>query len=66
MKKTKVKLYDGCNIPIQNRTKKSLAIALNGAGRRLRGRDDGGNVNNVQYKFNWNCHYESPRIMNMS
>jgi hypothetical protein len=27
--------------------------------RELRGRDDGGNVNNVQYKSNENCHYES-------
>jgi hypothetical protein len=26
----------------------------------LRGRDDEDNVNNVQYKSNWNCHYESP------
>jgi hypothetical protein len=24
------------------------------------GRDDGGNVNNVQYEFNQNCHYEPP------
>jgi hypothetical protein len=45
---------------IWNRTKKSLAIALSGTGRVLRGRDDGGNVNNVQYKSNWNCHYEFP------
>jgi hypothetical protein len=29
-------------------------------GRGLKGRDDGGNVNNVQYKSNWNCHYRSP------
>jgi hypothetical protein len=28
-------------------------------GRRLRGRDDEGNVNNIQYKSNWNCHYVS-------
>jgi hypothetical protein len=27
-------------------------------GRGLRGRDDGGNVNNVQYKSNGNCQYE--------
>jgi hypothetical protein len=26
----------------------------------LRGRDDGGNVNNVQYKSDWNYHFESP------
>jgi hypothetical protein len=31
-----------------NRTKKPLAIALSGVGRGLRGREDGGNVNNVQ------------------
>jgi hypothetical protein len=29
-------------------------------GRRLRRRNDGDNVNNVQCKPNWNCHYESP------
>jgi hypothetical protein len=46
--------------------KKPLAIALWGVGRGLRGRDDGGNVNNVQYKPNQNCHYESPHIMNIS
>jgi hypothetical protein len=43
-----------------NRTKKPLAIALSGVGRELKGRDDGGNVTNVQYKSNRNCHYESP------
>jgi hypothetical protein len=37
----------------------NLAIALSGVGKRLRGRDDGGNVTNVQCKINWNCHYES-------
>jgi hypothetical protein len=29
-------------------------------GNGLRGREDEGNVNNVQYKSNWNCHFESP------
>jgi hypothetical protein len=29
-------------------------------GRNLRGRDGGGNVTNVQYKSNQNCHYEFP------
>jgi hypothetical protein len=24
------------------------------------GIDDEGNVNNAQYKSNWNCHYKSP------
>jgi hypothetical protein len=46
---------------------KPLAIALSGVVRGLRERDDGGNVNNVQYKSNLNCHYKSPPlIMNMS
>jgi hypothetical protein len=29
-------------------------------GRGLRGRENGGNVNNVQSKSNWNCHYTTP------
>jgi hypothetical protein len=40
-------MVDGLHIPICSRTKKSLSIALSGVGMRLRGRDDGGNVNNV-------------------
>jgi hypothetical protein len=32
-------------------------IALQERG--LRGRDNGGNVTNIQRKSNWNCHYES-------
>jgi hypothetical protein len=52
-------MVDGFHIPIWNRTKKPLAVALGGAGR-LRRRDDRGNVKNVQYKSNQNCHYESP------
>jgi hypothetical protein len=57
----KVMIYvDGLHIPVCNRTKKPLAIALSGVGRGLTGRDNGGNVNNIQYKSNWNCHYESP------
>jgi hypothetical protein len=36
------------------------AIASTGAGGGMRGRDDGGNVNNVQYKANQNSHYEFP------
>jgi hypothetical protein len=39
-------------------------IALIGAGRGLKGRDDGGNVTNVRCKSNQNYHYESPHIMN--
>jgi hypothetical protein len=45
-----------------NKTKKLLAIALSGVGRGLRGREDWGDVTNVQYKPNWNCHYESPLV----
>jgi hypothetical protein len=41
-------------------TKKPLAIASSGVGRWPKGRDDGGNVNNVQYKSNQNGHYETP------
>jgi hypothetical protein len=37
-----------------------VAIALSGVGKELRGRDEGGNVTNVQCKSNRNCHYESP------
>jgi hypothetical protein len=40
-------MVDGLHIPIWNRTKKPLAIALSGMGRGLKGRDNGGNVNNV-------------------
>jgi hypothetical protein len=43
-------------------TKKPLTIALSGVGRGLRGRDDGGNVNNIQCKSNQNCHYEYPLV----
>jgi hypothetical protein len=53
-------MVDGLHILIWNRTKKPLAIALSGAGRGLRGRDDGSDLTNVQYKPSQNCHYESP------
>jgi hypothetical protein len=61
-------MVDRLHIPIRNTTNKPLAIALSGAGRGLIGRDDGGDVTNIQYKPNQNCHYESPPpcIMNMS
>jgi hypothetical protein len=52
-------MVDGLPIPTY-RTKKPLAIALSGVGRGLGRSDDGGNVNNFQYKSNRNCHYESP------
>jgi hypothetical protein len=48
------------HIPIGNRTKNPLGIALSGMERQLRGRDDGRNIKNVQYKSNHNFHYESP------
>jgi hypothetical protein len=41
-------------------TKKPLAIALSGMGKEQKRRDNRGNVNNVQYKCNWNCHYKTP------
>jgi hypothetical protein len=53
-------MVDGLHIPIWNRTKKPVAIAVNWMGRVLKRGDDGNNVNNVQYKSNWNCHCESP------
>jgi hypothetical protein len=47
--------------------KKPLAVALSAAGKELRGRNNGGDVTNVQYKPNQNCHYEShPCIMFIS
>jgi hypothetical protein len=52
-------MVDGLHKPIWNRAKKPLVIALI-SGRGLMGRDDGGNVTNIQYKPSWNCHYESP------
>jgi hypothetical protein len=52
-------MVDGLHIPVWNRAKKPLAIALSGMVRGLRGRDDEGNVINVPYKSNQKCHYES-------
>jgi hypothetical protein len=40
-------MVDELQIPTGSRTKRPHAIALSVAGRRLRGRNDGGNVNNV-------------------
>jgi hypothetical protein len=53
-------MVDGLHILTQNRTKKPLAIVLSGVGRGRRGRDGGGDLTNVQYKFIWNCHNGSP------
>jgi hypothetical protein len=55
-------MVNGLHIPIWNGTEKPLAIVLRG----LRGRDDVGNINNVQHESNQKCHYESPHIMNLS
>jgi hypothetical protein len=59
-------MVDGFYIPIWNRTGRPLTIALSGW-EGLRGRDDGGYVNNVQCKSNWNCPLPIPPcIMNIS
>jgi hypothetical protein len=58
-------MVDVLHIPIWNRTKKPLAIALSGAWREFRGRDIGGIVNNVHCKSYWNCYYEPTSIMNI-
>jgi hypothetical protein len=53
-------MVDRLHILIVTELKKPLAIASIVAGGGMRGRDDGGNTNNVQYKANQNSHYESP------
>jgi hypothetical protein len=58
-------MVDGLHILVWNGTKRPLAIALSGVGRRWRGRDDGDNVTNVQYNPNWNCHYDSPLVLSI-
>jgi hypothetical protein len=50
-------MVDGLHITTRNRTKKPLIIALCGVGRGLRRRDNGGNVNIIQYKSDLNCHF---------
>jgi hypothetical protein len=55
-------MVDGLHIPIWNRTEKPLTIVSNRVGRGLMGRNNGSNVNNVQCKTDWNCHYESPSL----
>jgi hypothetical protein len=49
-------MIDGLHIPIWNRKKNPLALALRGEG--WGGRDDGDNVTNILHKSNQNCHYE--------
>jgi hypothetical protein len=56
-------MVDGFHIPVWNRTKKSLAIALDGVEKGLRGRDDEGNVNNVQISLTGTVTLNSPHIM---
>jgi hypothetical protein len=51
-------MIDGLHIFTWNRTKKLFAIASSGAGRVLRERKEGGDLTNVQYEPNQNCHYE--------
>jgi hypothetical protein len=48
-------MVDGLHIPIWNRTKEPLTVALSGVGRRLVG--NGCDVTNVPYKSNQNCHH---------
>jgi hypothetical protein len=36
---------------------RKLATVLSGVGRELRGRENGDNVTNVQYKSIWHCHH---------
>jgi hypothetical protein len=51
MKDMKVRVFvHGLHICIQNKTKKPLAIALSGVGRRSRERDGRGGLTNLQYK----------------
>jgi hypothetical protein len=52
-------MVDGLHILIWNITKKPLAMALSGMGMGLRWREVGGELTNVQYKPNQNCHDES-------
>jgi hypothetical protein len=51
-------MVDGLHILTWNWTKKPLAIASSGAGRGLRGRNDGSDITQIQYKPNQNCHYK--------
>jgi hypothetical protein len=54
-------MVDQLLIPIRNKTKKPLVIQLfKWGGRGLKMRDDGGDVTNIQYKSNRNCHSEVP------
>jgi hypothetical protein len=48
---------------INNKTKMKKKIEKK---KKKFGQDDWGDPTNVQYKPNWNCHYESPCITNIS
>jgi hypothetical protein len=52
--------WSACLVKKKTGEKKPLAITLSGSREGVEGRDNGGSVNNVQYKSNQNCHYESP------
>jgi hypothetical protein len=51
-------MVHGIHIHIRNRDKKPLAIALSDWWGGRGGETIAGNVNNVQYMSNWNCHYK--------
>jgi hypothetical protein len=58
-------MVDGLHALMWNQTKKPLATVLSGTGKGSRGRDEKGNLTNVQYKPICNCHNESPCTMNI-
>jgi hypothetical protein len=47
-------------IYLYERELKTSCNCFGWGGEGLRGRDNGGNVNNVQCKSDWNCHFKSP------
>jgi hypothetical protein len=53
-------MVDGLHILMWNRTKKPFAITLSRVGKGVKGREGGGDLNNVQYKTIWNCPNGSP------
>jgi hypothetical protein len=59
-------MVEGLHINIQNRTIKSFAIALSGAGRRLKKGNSGSNLTNVQYKLFRIVTMNPPCTMNIS
>jgi hypothetical protein len=65
MKEIRVRVYGRWMSYTYETEQRNLVIALSRAGRELRGREDGGDLSNVLYKSNHNCHYESPHIRNI-